>query len=172
MTRRTASPFDGLLGVKRKRLPGSAGVTVVVAGKPVRDVREIDRRLVDGERTDQEVVEARKVRAQVESARNRAQFVRQCIEGTNKRDEWNKTHPEERRKYQARWRERNREHLRAYSAEWARQKYRADPEPSRQAQRRYYEANREAILERGRQLRAAKREAALRAQQQGKDGES
>lgn len=173
MSRRKATPFDGLFGVTPKRLPGSAGVTVVVAGQPVRDVREIERRLVDADRDDDAVAEARKLRAAVEKARERAHFQRQRVNGTDHHTRGNDVPQEaaERREYMRQWRRRNRKHLREYGAAWARETYRQDPQRFRDATRRYYERNREAILARMKAKRDAAKAERLQARAQDIPGE-
>lgn len=147
--KRAAQPFDALLGVAPARAPKSRGVTVVVAGTVVTDVRQITQ-LLGADETDVQTLRAA-TQAAISAARYQA--ARGNPEAMAKRKAWAEQHREERREYMRQYREANRERLKAGKAAWARRKYQLDPGARAAESRKYYAANRDAVLARAKAKR-------------------
>lgn len=169
-----ATPFDALLGLKRCRLPKSRSVTVVVAGAKVDDLRQIDRKVVDAERDDQALAEARRLRKLAERARAAARYQADKLDPVKmaKRKAWIEANPEKVAEYRRRNRERNRERNRQQAADWARRSYANNPEKHRARSRAWYERNREKVLAAAKAKAKAKRDAARQARQEAEGAQS
>ena len=156
MSKRAAMPFDALLGLTRLRMPQSRSTTVVVAGEKIADVRQIERKLVDDERDDDiAIAEARKLRAEIDRARQAARYQADKLDPAKmaKRKAWMEANPEKVAEYRRRNRERNRDRNRKIAADFARRKYHTDPEAARAKARAWYQCNRDRILARLKQQR-------------------
>jgi hypothetical protein len=148
--KRTASPFDQLLGMKPGRLPQSTGITLVVAGQKLSSTRAVPgvaAAAVLGDE-DAEALERRRLHAELERVKAAQRYQRERLdpEAMAKRQAWIDAHKAERREYMRRWRAANRERNRELKREWAAHQYRRDPEAGAAKSRAYYAANRERIL--------------------------
>ena len=122
----------------------------------VADVRQIERKLVDDERDDDiAIAEARKLRAEIDRARQAARYQADKLDPAKmaKRKAWMDANPEKVAEYRRRNRERNRDRNRKYAADFARRQYHTDPEAARAKARAWYQCNRDRILARLKQQR-------------------
>jgi hypothetical protein len=133
------NPFAQLLKQPLPRLPRTPGVSVVVNGKRVSDVRQID---VDDAEDRARLIQA--VRAAKAAAKY--QQIRQDPVRMAKRKAWELANLEKRRAYQRAYYERTRDHQREQKTAWAKRTYEANAEKRRAATRAYYQRNRERIL--------------------------
>jgi hypothetical protein len=133
------NPFLQLLGEPLPRLPRTPRVVVVVDGKRVTDVRQIE---VD------DAVERERLRKAVRAAKEAAKYqqLRQDPERLAKRKAWEAANADKRREYQRLYRERTKERQRAQKTAWAKRTYEANRDKRRAASRAYYQRNRERIL--------------------------
>ncbi|MEY2689198.1 MAG: hypothetical protein RL375_3396 [Pseudomonadota bacterium] len=162
-TRRTkASPFWQLLGMPQPKLPATPKCTVVVAGKPVTDVRQIKQALVAGaadERDDdQAVAEARRLAEHVRKAKKRAADAafRAKPEGQARRQAWLAEHREALCAYKKNWRERqDKQALAKQAAQAFQRRWHADLEASRAKARDYYHRNKDRIKARAQERKQA-----------------
>jgi hypothetical protein len=154
-----AHPFAALLGLKPPRLPVTEQVSVVVAGRRVRDVRQVEQSLVDADRNDDRAIaEARQLQDAVRTARRKAADKRYRNKADYDRS-WAQRHPDKMAAYRKAWRERNAERVVKDAHEYFKRRYYSDVEASRAKNREYYAKNRDRILARQKQ-RNAERKAA------------
>lgn len=149
MSRATAHPFAGLLGLSCARLPSSASTTVVICGRKVHDARQVDEALPIHEPGDGTAEAwADKMRAEVERARQRQryQLERQNPDRMAKRKAWIEANREKVRAYKKAYDEAHRRRIRPQQSAWAKAQYHADPDAARAKRRAYYADNRERIL--------------------------
>lgn len=148
------NPFAPLLTPMPLRLPKSAHTTVVIDGRAVTSVRQVDAG------ADDEEDQARR-RAEVARAKARARYQRDRLdpEKMAKRQAWFEANKERVRAYMRDYRARNKERQREIKTAWAKRDRLHNPEKHRQATREYYARNREAILAGLAEKRAAKRAA-------------
>lgn len=146
------NPFDALINPPRIRLPKAAEVAVVVAGKKVTDVRQID--------AEDRASYAKKVQAAKQAAKY--QRARQNPEQMAKRKQWYEANKEKVLAYKKAWDAEHLPQLRKAKAEWRARAYHANPEEYRRRTREYYAKNRDAILAR----LAAKKAAAKAAKEE------
>ena len=141
--------FDQLIRPTRKRLPKSGSTTVVLQGKRITDVRQIE----PGERKAyQEVVHQAAQAA-------RYQRERQDPERMAKRAEWQQVNRDKVRAYKQQWDAEHKDQIRQSQREYAARAYQADPEKMRARTREFYQRNREAILAKKAEQREARRRA-------------
>lgn len=159
-----ANPFDALLGRTPARLPATTGATVVVAGKKISDVRQIDKALPCED--DDEVAKewAAKLRRQAEASRQRVRYQKDRLDPAKmaKREAWAEANREKRRAYKKAYDEANKARIRAQQSAWAMRKYYENVEAARAKTRAWYAANREKVLARLK----AQRDAAKAAREQ------
>lgn len=148
MTGAATNPFTQLVQPMRLRLPKTASVSVVVDGKRIDDLRQID----EGDRQ----AYAKKVLSAKAAARYQA--ARKDPEKMAKRQAWQEANRDKVIAYKKQWDTQHMPQVRKAKADHTRRKYWADPELARQRAREYYARNRERILE-----RAAAKSAAIRA---------
>lgn len=154
------NPFAQLLGHMPRRMPKTGNATVVVAGKAIKDVRQIDRVLklkedaveaAGDDADDLAAAEAARLRQAVRRAKDRAKYQREKADPARmaKRKEWLERNRERVREWKREYDARTYEQQRAVKTEWAR-KRRAESEEFRAKQaartREYYQRNREKIL--------------------------
>lgn len=163
-----ASPFDQLLGLKRKRLPSSQSVRLVVNGKTVKDAHALNRAARDltadaistddplANQHEQDQVAAAKKALAKAKASAKYQRDRANPEAMAKRKAWYEANREKVLAYNREYQAKHRARSHAHKVEHARRKYHAEPQLMRQRSRDYYARNREAILARAQ----AKRDAA------------
>jgi hypothetical protein len=147
-TKPAASPFAQLLGLPPRKPPPAQTVTLVVAGKVVQRVDEVERTLVDDERDDDRAIaEARKLAAELKKARKRAADARYRAkpEVKERRKAWVEQNAERMAQYKADWRKRQGKKLAEMAAAQFKRRYYSDLEASRAAQRAYYHRNAERI---------------------------
>jgi len=145
-----AGPFDHLLGMQRELLPKSASVAVVVDGKRIDDVRQIDPD------------DRRSYERQVRRAKDAARYQRdrQQPEKMATRQAWLERNREKVREWKRVYDQQNKVRQRGQKAAYQRRKYASDPEACRAATRAYYERHREEILAKKKAQRDAKKAAA------------
>jgi hypothetical protein len=146
------NPFAQLLAEPLPRLPRTPRVSVVVDGKRVTDVRQIE---VD------DPAERERLSKAVRSAKAAAKYqqIRQNPDRMAKRKAWEAANAEKRREYKRAYDERTKDHQREQKAAWARRNYAAHPEEMRARSQDYYQRNRERILAKAKARNAAKRAA-------------
>lgn len=146
MKRRPATPFDALLPGTRLVPPPSRGVTVVVAGRKIGRVDQIEPLLVDAERDDDHAIaEARRLAEAVRRAKKRAHDAKRNADPEIKAAK-------------AAWVAQNRDAVNASRRKWAK----ANPEKMKVYARRYYSQHAEVLREKSRE-RARARYAAVKA---------
>jgi hypothetical protein len=128
-----------LLAQPLPRLPRTPSVSVVVNGKRVLDVRQID---VD------DAEDRARLRQAVRVAKDAARYqrIRQNPERMAKRKAWELANLEKRRAYKLAYDERTKERQREQKTAWAKRDYDANPEKHRASSQAYYQRNRERIL--------------------------
>lgn len=146
-----ASPFDHLLGVPAPAAPPTASATLVVAGKRIGTVNEIEPLVVarqSDERDDDDVLEARRLCEEARRARKRAADKRYHSKPgvAERRAAWAAAHPERVRAARQRYIDRNAEAIAISQAAASRRYYQAHLEKSRAAARARYHA-RKAITQ-------------------------
>lgn len=144
-----AGAFDQLLGTAPRRLPKSGNVRLVVNGKPLTDLRQLD------------VDERELLRKAVNKAKAAARYQRDRQDPAKvaKRKAWYEANREKVLAYKKDYNERTKEQQRRLKADWAMRQYRADPEAQRAKSRAWYAQNREAVLAKLKAKRDAKRAA-------------
>jgi hypothetical protein len=141
------NPFDQLINPPRIRLPKAAEVAVVVAGKKVTDVRQID--------AEDRASYAKKVQVAKQAAKY--QRARKDPEKMAKRQQWYEANKEKVRAYKKAWDAEHLPQIRKAKAEWRARAYHANPEEYRRRTREYYARNRAAVLARAAAKRAAEK---------------
>lgn len=149
------NPFTQLLALPLPRLPRTPRVTVVVNGKPVTDVRQID---------EDDAEEQARLRQAVRAAKAAAKYqqLRQDPVRLAKRKAWELANKEKRRAYKRAYDERTKDRQRELKTAWAKRTYEANAEKRRAATRAYYQRNRERILAAKKAKAAAARAAKAR----------
>lgn len=149
------NPFAQLLAGPLPRLPRTPRVSVVVDGKRVTDVRQIE---VD------DPAERERLSKAVRSAKAAAKYqqIRQNPERMAKRKAWEAANAEKRREYKRAYDERTKDRQRELKTAWAKRTYEANAEARRAASRAYYQRNRERILAEKKAKAAAARAAKAR----------
>lgn len=163
MSKFAATPFSQLLGVLPRRLPKSAASTVVVAGRTIRDVREIRHAEPAAERLAEDHQDVLAQRRAVQRAKEAARYQRARLDPAKmaKRAAWYAAHRDEVLAYQREWRRAHAAAQRLVKTEWARAQRLADPEKGRAASRAYYARHRETVLAKKRAKRAEARATAM-----------
>lgn len=151
----SSNPFDQLIrlagaaGTARQRLPKSGASTVVLQGKRITDVRQIDPE-------EREVYEAL-VKRSAQAARYQRE--RANPERMAKRAQWQEANRDKVRAYKQQWNAEHQDQIRQSKREHAARAYKADPDKKRASAKAYYHRNREAILAKNAEQRAARRQA-------------
>ena len=141
------NPFAALVDPPRARLPKMPSTTVVIEGKRITDVRQINRK--DREETDDlAALEQTLLRKAVQAAKAAARYQRARLdpEKMAKRAAWYQANKEKVKAYKKKWDKKNLKKLRAQKLSWQTRAYRADPEKYQARSREYYAKNRERIL--------------------------
>jgi hypothetical protein len=149
------NPFAQLLDQPLPRLPHTPRVSVVVDGKRVTDVRQID---VD------DAEERARLSQAVRAAKAAAKYqqLRQDPVRVAKRKAWELANLEARKAYKRAYDERTKERQREQKTAWAKRTYEANAEKRRAASLAYYQRNRERILAKKKAKAAAARAAKAR----------
>ena len=168
MSKFAAQPFSQLLGIRPLRLPKSGGVTVVMDGKPVRDVRQIRHDAPD-DRHAQDEADVLARRAAVSSAKDAARYqrARQDPARMAKRQAWYEANRDKVRAYKLAWDAQHVQENRHAKATWQKANYQANAEKCRQQSRAWYERNRDTVLAK----KKAQREAARAERQAAQKGQ-
>lgn len=170
--KRTASPFDGLLGLKPGKDVKTTSQALVVDGKRITaayGIPALAARLAgsrnqdsDADAADEALLLRQKIKRELDRVRAAESYQRRKDdpEFKAKRKEWQAKNREERREYLRKYRATHGDRLREQQSAWQRRKYHQDPEKFKAAQRDYYARNREAILARLKAKKAAEKPAA------------
>jgi hypothetical protein len=145
----SSNPFEQLICPTRKRLPKSGSTTVVLGGKRITDVRQID--------PDERAVYEELVKRAAQAARYQRQ--RANPERMAKRAQWQEANRDKVRAYKQQWNAEHQDQVRQSKREHAARAYQADPEKKRASAKAYYQRNREAILAKNAEQREARRQA-------------
>ena len=147
MSKFAAQPFSQLLGIRPLRLPKSGGVTVVVDGKPVRDVRQI-RHDAPEDRHAQDEADVLAKRSAVRRSKDAARYqrARQDPARMAKRQAWYEANREKVLAYKRAWDAQHVTENRRAKAAWQKAHYQANADKCRQQSRAWYERNRAAVL--------------------------
>ena len=159
---RTANPFAHLLGTQIGRLPKVAAVEVVVNGRRITDVRQLNQQaaLADDEvdLAVDEQAETARLKRELQRAKDRARYQRDRQDPAKMaaRQAYYEANKAKVKAYKKAYDKKHRAAIRVQKKEHARRAYQADPEKHRQASRDSYARNRDAVLARAQ----AKRDAA------------
>lgn len=150
MTRKKlpAQPFAQLLGLPAAALPITDSAQLVVAGRRIARADQVAALVVDAERDDLAVAEARRLVDEARKAKRRAadKRYREKQSTQAKRKAWMEANPDKLQAYRAKHRKAKGDAWVQQQAQAFQRRYWSDPEAARAKNRAYYHANRERIL--------------------------
>jgi len=148
MSKPAPNPFAQLLGVLPVRLPATTSHQLVVSGKRLTDLRQLNTALDLQAEDCADKGTAERLRKEKQRAYNQARYQadRQDPEKMAKRKAWAEANREKIKSYKQKHLQKNKQRQLELAARWARENYAANPEAARQKGREYYARNREAIL--------------------------